>query len=108
MPSGGPRANSGRPEGINTSWSREAQERLRSKIQTEMIIQRLNKLVAGEIKMLPAAVTAALGLLKKAIPDLTYVEHSGEIVTSKVIRGPAIAASVEAWADEHVPQRTSH
>lgn len=34
--------------------------------------------------MVPSAVTAALGLLRKVMPDLASVEHSGQIDTMPV------------------------
>lgn len=45
----------------------------REKIQTTMLIKRLESYVNSEIKMEPAQVTAALGLLKKTLPDLQAV-----------------------------------
>lgn len=49
----------------------------RAKIQTSQIINRLTKLVNGEVEMQPHQVTAALGLLRKTLPDLSQV--SGEL-----------------------------
>lgn len=56
-------------------------EATRAKIQTSQIINRLHALINGEVKMEPHQVTAALGLLKKTLPDLSAVEHSGELKT---------------------------
>lgn len=78
-------------------------ENTRAKIQAGNIITRLMKFIDGEIKMEAAQVTAALGLLKKSLPDLTSVEISGEITTSKVIRAPAMATSTAEWHESHVP-----
>ena len=50
----------------------------RKKIQTSMIINRLESFVKSEVEMSPAQVTAALGLLKKALPDLQAVQISGD------------------------------
>ena len=98
--------------GNNTARIRKIRhdENTRLKIQAGNIIHRLNLLIAGEIEMPPHAVTAALGLLKKTLPDLTSLEHSGEITTTKVIRAPALSNSAEAWVEEHVPaeHRTEH
>jgi hypothetical protein len=60
-------------------------DRVRQKIQCGMLISRLQKFVAGEIKMSPAQVTAALGLLRKRVPDLSQVEMSGETTMRHVI-----------------------
>jgi len=50
----------------------------REKIQTTMLINRLENFVKGEIKMEPHQVTAALGLLKKTLPDLASTQVSGD------------------------------
>jgi hypothetical protein len=42
----------------------------REKIRTTQIINRLQGHIDGKVDMVPSQVTAALGLLKKAIPDL--------------------------------------
>lgn len=85
-------------------------ENTRAKIKAGNIINRLQKLVAGQIEMTPHAVTAALGLLRKTIPDLTSVELSGEVSMSKVIRAPAVVSNSNDWANQHVPEqhRTEH
>jgi len=46
--------------------------RTREKIRTGQLINRLEKFVLGEgaIELTPAQVTAALGLIKKTLPDL--------------------------------------
>lgn len=53
-------------------------EATRQKIQTSQLINRLQSYINGEVKMETGQVTAALGLLKKSLPDLASVQHSGE------------------------------
>jgi hypothetical protein len=72
------------------------QETTRAKIASSQILNRLIKLVHGEIEMPPHAVTAALGLLRKVVPDLSAVEHQGE-VQGFVMRIPEAAATTDAW-----------
>lgn len=79
----------------------------RKKIQAGNIINRLQKLIAGEIKMEPHAVTAALGLLRKTLPDLTSVEHSGEITKTYVARMPAKTPSMAEWEKRYAPPTTT-
>ena len=43
----------------------------RAKIKTSQLINRLSAHVLGKVDMKPTQVTAALGLLKKTIPDLS-------------------------------------
>lgn len=44
-----------------------------------MLINRLTDHVLGKVDMAPSQVTAGLGLLKKVIPDLAAVDHSGQV-----------------------------
>lgn len=69
----------------------------RAKIKAGNIINRLQKFIAGEISMEAAAVTASLGLLKKVLPDLTSVEHSGEVARTYVARLPQPIADIDEW-----------
>lgn len=75
----------------------------RAKIKVGNIINRLNKLIQGEIDMPPHAVTAALGLLRKALPDLTSVEHSGEVKKTYVVRMPLAPADMAEWQKQYAP-----
>lgn len=52
-------------------------ELTRQRIKTSMLLNRLQGLVNGEVEMPPHAVTAALGLLKKVVPDLQSVQVTG-------------------------------
>lgn len=54
-------------------------ENTRAKIQTSQIINRLTDHIHGKVELQTSQVTAALGLLKKTLPDLAAIEHSGEI-----------------------------
>jgi len=54
-------------------------QRTRDKIKTSQLINRLQSFVNGKVKLAPAQVTAALGLLKKTLPDLTATELSGSM-----------------------------
>jgi hypothetical protein len=81
-------------------------EDTRKRIQAGNIINRLHKLIMGEVEMPPHAVTAALGLLRKTLPDLTSVEHSGEITKTYVARMPSKSADIDEWRKKHAPQPT--
>lgn len=69
----------------------------RARIQAGNIINRLTKLIEGKIDMAPHAVTAALGLLRKTLPDLTSVEHSGEVTKTYVARLPQPIRDIDEW-----------
>ena len=72
-------------------------EEVRARIQASQIINRLTNHCLGEIEMTASQVTAGLGLLRKCVPDLTAVEHSGEIKHNYVAEIPAPAENVDAW-----------
>lgn len=50
-------------------------ERVRETIRTTQITKRLTNHVLGRIEMSATQVTAALGLLRKTLPDLSAIEH---------------------------------
>ena len=54
---------------------------VRQRIRTSMITRRLTEHVLGNVEMTTSQVTAALGLLRKSLPDLTAVSHSGSVET---------------------------
>ena len=68
-------------------------ERTRNVIQTTQLVKRLNKFALDEessIRMSGDQVRAALGLLRKTIPDLAVTAHTGEDggpLTIQVITG---------------------
>lgn len=53
-------------------------EETRAKIKTSQLINRLQGYVLGKHELEPGQVTAALGLIKKTLPDLTATELSGD------------------------------
>ena len=77
MPRGGARPGAGRKSKGN-HLNPTAIKEIRAKIKSHHIIKRLNLYIDGEIELPGPAVTAALGLLRKVIPDLSAVQHSGD------------------------------
>ncbi len=57
------------------------QEMVREKIRASQLVNRLEDHVFGEVEMTSTQVTAALGLLKKCVPDVT--ESKTEIETGE-------------------------
>jgi hypothetical protein len=78
------------------TFSPKHDEQTRLKIKTTQLINRLMALAEGKVEMPPHAVTAALGLLRKVLPDLSAQELSGG-VSNYVARLPTPAKTVEAW-----------
>jgi hypothetical protein len=52
-------------------------DKTRERIKTSMLINRLTSFVEGSVELNPAQVTAALGLMKKTLPDLTTTTIEG-------------------------------
>ena len=61
---------------------------------TGKVINRLNKIALGEIKGAPISVqiSAALGLLKKTMPDLSHVENAGGRTLDEIMFAAAVLA----------------
>jgi hypothetical protein len=53
-------------------------EAVRARIRAGGIAKRLEQHVLGKVEMTASQVSAALGLLRKVVPDQQYVEHTGK------------------------------
>jgi hypothetical protein len=51
----------------------------RARIKTSQLLNRLTDHALGSVDMSSTQVTAALGVLRKSLPDLTATEHSGKV-----------------------------
>ena len=76
-------------------------EETRAKIQASQLINRLTDHILGRIEMPASAVTAALGLLKKVMPDLSSAEIKSETTVRYVARLPEKAPTVTQWQKQH-------
>ncbi len=54
------------------------QDEVREKIRASQLVNRLEDHVLGEVEMTSTQVSAALGLLKKCVPDLQATELTGD------------------------------
>jgi hypothetical protein len=93
----------------NKAWT---PEKVRQRIRASMLVRRLKNHVLGKVDMSPTQLKAAEILLKKALPDLSAVEHSGSIdqpMTRDAIieRLTAIHAAAVASADDRGTARSS-
>ena len=77
-------------------------QKVRERIKTSMLIHRLTEHALGSVEMPTSAVSAALGLLRKSIPDLAAVQHSGTVGISDVRE-----LSSEALASELIETRAA-
>lgn len=80
-------------------------ESVRERIQTSMLINRLNSFVNGNVEMNSAQVTAALGLLRKVLPDLQASENKTEVTHRYVARIPGELPK-EEWQSQHSHPKT--
>lgn len=78
-------------------------ERTRAKIQTSQIINRLESFVEGKVDMSAPQVTAALGLLRKTLPDLQATEISGQVEQRYVARIPEPVTNTGEWLKQQSP-----
>jgi hypothetical protein len=94
-------------------------QRARETIQTTQLCKRLNSFSLGEndpqthkpVVMSDTQVRAALGLLKKTIPDLAVTAHTGpdgEKLDGFVIYAPIPSSNAKQWLDDHAPQSAQH
>ncbi|HYF57204.1 MAG TPA: hypothetical protein VEA41_23345 [Salinarimonas sp.] len=81
-------------------------ENTRDKIQASQIVNRLTKHILGEVDMPASAVSAALGLLKKVMPDLSSAEIKSETTVRYVARMPTKASDSKTWQQQQRPAQT--
>ncbi len=67
-------------KGMHERFSRSPTyaEAVRARIRAGGIVKRLENHVLGRVEMTSSQVTAALGLLRKSVPDLSAIEHTGK------------------------------
>lgn len=82
----------------------------RAKIQGAHIVRRLKECFDGSIELSKEQISIGIALLRKVLPDLAMVEHSGEVQTTYVARLPAArakdqpaAAAMDEWQKQHAP-----
>ena len=91
------------------------EQRVRNAIRTTCLVQRLEKFALSEpdpqttqpVKMSKEQVSAALGLLRKTLPDLSSAELSGPggDAIPFVIFGEREAKDADAWKTQHAPDQ---
>lgn len=64
---------------------------VREKIRASQLVNRLEDHVLGEVEMSATQVTAALGLLKKCVPDLSAQQISGDADNPLAVQGIAVS-----------------
>ena len=72
----------------------------RGKIANSSILNCLIEHAEGRREMSSTQVSAALGLLKKVLPDLQASENKTEITVQSVMRMPTPAREVDEWRSQ--------
>lgn len=72
----------------------------RDKIANSNILSCLLEHVQGTREMSSTQVSAALGLLRKVLPDLQASENKTEITVQSVMRMPTPAKQVDEWQSQ--------
>ena len=72
-------------------------EEHRAKIANSNILNALIEHVEGRREMSSTQVTAALGLLRKCLPDLSQTDIKADVTTHQVIRAPMPAKDAAEW-----------
>lgn len=70
-----------------------------------MLVKRLSDNAAGNLypELSPSQVRSIEILLKKVAPDLSAVEHTGEVTQNYVMLAPAVEATADEWASRYQP-----
>lgn len=84
--------------------NRRHQTMVREKIRASQLVNALENHVLGRKKMAATQVTAALGLLRKCVPDLASTEHTGEVTHNHVARLPDVEPNSEEWLKKYGPR----
>jgi hypothetical protein len=79
----------------------------RDKIKTTQLVNRLTSFAFGECEMTAAQVTAALGILRKALPDLASQELTIEHAQPFAVL-PAVMEGETSWEQAFTPGKTEH
>lgn len=75
-------------------------EEHRTKIANSRILSCLLEHVEGTRDMTATQVTAALGLLRKVLPDLQASENKTEVTVQSVMRMPVQPKTVDEWKSQ--------
>lgn len=78
-----------------TAWT---PEKVRQRIRTGVLVRRLVNHALGNLEMSATQVKAAEIVLRKVIPDMKSIEHSGEIRHRDVSDQPLTA---EQWQERY-------
>ena len=78
----------------------------RQKIKTTQLLNRLQDFASGKkgVDMSPAQVNAALGVLRKALPDMQAIEQKTEVEVKNILTEPVMDEG--KWSDRFADGET--
>jgi hypothetical protein len=74
----------------------------RERIATSQLINRLNKVALGELEISPVQLKAMEIALRKTLPDLASVEHTGDAIQPFALI-PDVVQDLSRWQDTFKP-----
>lgn len=83
-------------------WDKSVRER----IKTSMLMNRLTDHVLGKCELSQTQVRATEILLRKVLPDLAAIEHTGDVQTNYVVQMPAPVADLVEWQKQYATDNT--
>lgn len=78
-------------------------EQIRKKIQTSLLIHRLTECAKGKLDLTFQQLKAIEILLKKSLPDLTSIEHKGDVQVNFIARAPTPEKTAQDWLKAYAP-----
>lgn len=78
-------------------------EKVRARIKAGGIVFLLQQHIVGKRDMSKTQVAAALGLLRKVVPDCATIDHTGEVTHRYVAEVPTLVPHSAEWLQQHAP-----
>ena len=79
----------------------------RDKIAKSNIVRRFIDAAEGKLTVSSVEAQLLIAGVKKIVPDLAAVEHSGDVQTSYVVRMPSAVADLDEWRKQQEDQTVS-
>lgn len=79
-------------------------EKWRERIRVSMLINRLTNHALGKVDLSQTQVRSIEILLRKVAPDLSAVDHTGDVTHRHVARLPEVSKSSAEWQAQYAPQ----
>lgn len=78
-------------------------EKTKGLIRASQLLNRLILCAKGKVHMTSEQITAARIVIRTYIPELSAVQHTGEINHNYIARVPTVAQNSDEWTQQHRP-----